>query len=164
MLKCIILYLQVWKMCASLCPTALCEYIVTDTIKHNLIYYVPKYIILHLYVVKIYVAESSPHCISVWVSVWAHVNKRKIQWCYYMSHHVEYNDTVTCDASTCRITSTCTLTSIGVRCWVYTTMGWLRIVGSLKLKVSFAEYRLFCRALLKKRPIFLRSLLMVATP
>jgi len=31
-------------------------------------------------------------------------------------------------------------------------MGWLRLVGSLKLWVSFAEYSLFCRALLQKRP------------
>jgi len=29
-------------------------------------------------------------------------------------------------------------------------MGWLRLVRSLKLQVSFAEYRLFCRALKKK--------------
>ena len=33
------------------------------------------------------------------------------------------------------------------------TMGWLRLVGYLKLYVSFAEYRLFYRALLHKRPI-----------
>jgi len=32
-------------------------------------------------------------------------------------------------------------------------MGWLRLVGSIKLQVSFAEYRLFSRALLQKRPI-----------
>ena len=43
-------------------------------------------------------------------------------------------------------------------------MGWLRLVGSLKLQVSFAEYCLFYRALLQKRPIILRSLLIVATP
>jgi len=43
-------------------------------------------------------------------------------------------------------------------------MGWLRLVGSLKLQVSFAEYRLFCRALLQKRPIIWRSLLIEATP
>jgi len=30
-------------------------------------------------------------------------------------------------------------------------MGWLRLVGSLKLQVSFAEHRLFYRALLQKR-------------
>jgi len=29
-------------------------------------------------------------------------------------------------------------------------MGWLRSVGSIKLQVSFAEYRLFYRALLQK--------------
>jgi len=44
--------------------------------------------------------------------------------------------------------------------WV---MGWLRLVGSIKLYVSFAEYGLFYRALLQKRPMFLRSLLVVAT-
>ena len=43
-------------------------------------------------------------------------------------------------------------------------MGWLRLVGSIKLQVSFAEYSLFYRALLQKRPINLRSLPVVATP
>ena len=40
----------------------------------------------------------------------------------------------------------------------------LRSVGSFKLQVSLAEYGLFYRALLQKRPIHLRSLLIVATP
>jgi len=43
-------------------------------------------------------------------------------------------------------------------------MGWLRLVGSIKICVSFAEYRLFRRSLLQKRPIILRSLLIVAIP
>ena len=43
-------------------------------------------------------------------------------------------------------------------------MGSLRLVGSLKLQVSFEEYRLFYRALLQKRPMILRSLLIEATP
>jgi len=43
-------------------------------------------------------------------------------------------------------------------------MGWLRVVGSLKSQVSFAEYSLFYRALLQRRPVILRSLLIVATP
>ena len=43
-------------------------------------------------------------------------------------------------------------------------MGWLRSVESIKLWVSFAEYRLFYRALLQKRPIILSILLTVATP
>ena len=46
----------------------------------------------------------------------------------------------------------------------YGYMGWLRLLGSFKLQVSFTEYRLFYRALLQKRPIFLRSLLIVAIP
>jgi len=44
------------------------------------------------------------------------------------------------------------------------TMGWLELVGSIKLQVSFAEYRLFYRALLQKRPIILSIPLTVATP
>jgi len=43
-------------------------------------------------------------------------------------------------------------------------MGWLRLVGSFKLQVSCAEYRLVYSALLQKRPVILRSLLIVATP
>jgi len=43
-------------------------------------------------------------------------------------------------------------------------MRWLRLVGSLKLQVSFAEYGLFYKALLQKRPTILRSLRIVATP
>ena len=38
-----------------------------------------------------------------------------------------------------------------------------RLVGSLKLQFSFAEYRLFHRALLQKRPIILRIRLVVRT-
>ena len=41
-------------------------------------------------------------------------------------------------------------------------MGSLRLVGSLKVQVPFAEYCLFHRALSQKRPITLRSLLIVA--
>ena len=43
-------------------------------------------------------------------------------------------------------------------------MGWLQLVGSLKSYDSFAEYCLFYRAFLQKRPTILRSLLIVATP
>ena len=35
----------------------------------------------------------------------------------------------------------------------YHDMGWLRSAGSIRLQVSFAEYRLLHRALLHKRPI-----------
>ena len=42
-------------------------------------------------------------------------------------------------------------------------MGWLRFVGSWKVQVPFAEYSLFYDALLQKRPIIFRSLLIVAT-
>ena len=37
-------------------------------------------------------------------------------------------------------------------------MRWLRLVGFFKLLVSFAEYSLFYRALLQKRPIHLGAL------
>ena len=43
-------------------------------------------------------------------------------------------------------------------------MRWLRSVGSIKLKVSFAGYRLLYRALLQKRPRISSILLTEATP
>ena len=43
-------------------------------------------------------------------------------------------------------------------------MGWLRLVGPFKIYVSFAEYSLFYRALLQKRPVILWSLLVAGTP
>ena len=43
-------------------------------------------------------------------------------------------------------------------------MGWLRLVGSIKLYVSFAERDVCYRALLQKRPIILSILLTKATP
>ena len=48
--------------------------------------------------------------------------------------------------------------------YYYIDMGWLRLVGSWKVQVSFAEYSLLYRALLQKRPMILRSLLIVASP
>jgi len=44
------------------------------------------------------------------------------------------------------------------------TMGWLRLVGSIQLQVSFAEYGLFNRDFLLKRRIILATLLTEATP
>jgi len=43
-------------------------------------------------------------------------------------------------------------------------MGWLRLVGSLKLYVSFAKEPYERDYILQKRPIIVRSLLIVATP
>ena len=43
-------------------------------------------------------------------------------------------------------------------------MGWLQLVGSLKLQVSFAKEPCKRDYILQKRPVILRSLLIVATP
>jgi len=43
-------------------------------------------------------------------------------------------------------------------------MGWLRLIGSLKLQVSFAKEPYKRDDILQKRPVILRSLLIVATP
>ena len=43
------------------------------------------------------------------------------------------------------------------------TMGWLRLVGSLKLQVSFAKEPCKSDYILRKRPVILRSLLIVTT-
>jgi len=46
----------------------------------------------------------------------------------------------------------------------FSGMGWLRLVGSLKLSVSFAKEPYKRDYILQKRPVILRSLLIVATP
>jgi len=48
--------------------------------------------------------------------------------------------------------------------YIFLAMGWLRWVGSLKLKVPFAKEPYKRDDILQKRPIILRSLLIVATP
>ena len=47
---------------------------------------------------------------------------------------------------------------------LFVTMGWLPLVGSLKLYVSFTKESYETGDILQKRPIILRSLLIVATP
>jgi len=42
-------------------------------------------------------------------------------------------------------------------------MGWLRLVGSFKLQVPFAEYSLFYRALLQKKPRSVSSCELIVT-
>ena len=53
--------------------------------------------------------------------------------------------------------------SVSARCTCRGDMTYMMMI-SLKLLVSFAEYSLFYRALLQRRPIILRSLLIEATP
>jgi len=48
--------------------------------------------------------------------------------------------------------------------WRLASMGWLRLVGSFKLYVSFAKEPYKRDHILQKRPVILRSLLIVATP
>jgi len=50
------------------------------------------------------------------------------------------------------------------RIHIYIVMGWLRLVDFLKLWVSFAKEPYKRNDILQKRPIVLRSLLIVATP
>ena len=52
----------------------------------------------------------------------------------------------------------------GVLTFYQRDMGWLRLVGSLQLQVSFAKVPCQRDEILQKRPIILRSLLMEATP
>ena len=58
----------------------------------------------------------------------------------------------------------CSLIALVLPVYTGVHMGWLRLVGSSKLQVFLEEHRLFYRALLQKRPVILRSLLIVATP
>jgi len=48
--------------------------------------------------------------------------------------------------------------------YIKVCMGWLRLVGSFKLYVSFAKEPYTRDDIQQKRPIILRSLLIIATP
>jgi len=49
------------------------------------------------------------------------------------------------------------------QCHMSHHMGWLRLVGSLKLQVSFAKHPYNRNYILQRRPMILRSLLIVTT-
>ena len=61
-------------------------------------------------------------------------------------------------------THTHTHTLLHIQDTIRPTRGWLRLVGSLKLYVSFAKEPYKRDYILHKRPVILRSLLIVATP
>ena len=81
-------------------------------------------------------------------------------------HPIKTQSNATCIfADVHRRTRTCVHTCLeALRYATYMPMRCLRLVGSLKLQVSFAEYSLFYWALFQKRLIILRSILIVATP
>jgi len=60
-----------------------------------------------------------------------------------------------------RDSAACLIQATGVD--AHGAMGWLRLVGSFKIQVSFAEYHLVYKALLQKRHVILWSLLIAAT-
>ena len=73
----------------------------------------------------------------------------------HLKDRASYASLLPCSILITRIVSLMTLAS---------HMGWLRSVGSLKLQVSFAKEPYKRDDILQERPIFLRSLLIVATP
>ena len=82
----------------------------------------------------------------------------------YTYSNILYIEYILIPTYVCYVYSNVLCTSVDVFLYVSVHVGWLRLVSSLKLLVSFAEYRLFSRDLLQKRPVILRSLLNVATP
>jgi len=64
-----------------------------------------------------------------------------------------------------KLTASCKCHELTASCKCHEQLtGWLRLVGSIKVQVSFAEYCLFYRALLQKRLINLSILLNKSTP
>jgi len=58
----------------------------------------------------------------------------------------------------------CKYTYMCLQSTISPDMGWLRLVGSSKLQVSFAKEPYKRDYILQKKPVILRSLLIVATP
>jgi len=76
--------------------------------------------------------------------------------CNTLQHTATHCNTLQHTATHCNtlqhIAAHCNRLEIQIEWHSKCNMGWLRLVGSLKLQVSFAEYSLFYRALLQKRP------------
>jgi len=83
--------------------------------------------------------------------------------CVYVSVYVHMSKSVYICVYVCVNVRRCVCVCVYV-CALHTLMGWLRSVGSLKLQVSFAKEPYKRDYFLQKRPIILRSLLIVATP
>ena len=91
-------------------------------------------------------------CRDAWANQTRHTNLwRGHMWREHISYRTHYVRHLVC--SLCQIRS--------LDAWA---LGWLRLVGSLRLQVSFAKEPYRRDYILQKSPIFLRSLLLVATP
>ena len=127
-----------------------------------------------------HVIESWHTYVWVIVHIWKSHGKYMNESCHACRHLCV---AVCCSMSQCIAVCCSVLQCVALCCsmwqWAYTEhvpsleqvcvclcagMGWLRLVVSSKLQVSFAEYWLLYTALLQKRPIILRSLLVIATP
>ena len=86
-------------------------------------------------------------CIETYVYIHVYI-------CLYMCTHVSKH----------MYTYMYTYVSIHAHIYLYIHMGWLRLVSSLKLQVSFVKELYKRDYILQKRPIILRSLLNEATP
>jgi len=144
--------LMLGSKCNIMCVNAYnCIYMYIYVYTCIIYIYMYIYICIHIYI-YIYV--------YIYIHIYAYMHECKYTYmriCIYTHTHLQSTDVFSPRAISF---------SYSIYTSVYTsyTMGWLRLVGSLKSYVSFAEYRLFDRALLQKRPIILRSLLIVATP
>jgi len=114
---------------------------------------------LHLYRTFVYISVSY---ICVYISILYSQYDRIIYLCIIYLH-THFYVSILCICNTVQSCTSVAYICVHI-CIVYLRMGWLRLVGSLKVQVSLTEYRLFYRVLLQKRPIILRSLIIVATP
>ena len=116
----------------------------------------------------VHVTHINESCLT-WISYDTHewVTSRK-----WMSHVAHMNEScrtrewVMSHAWMSHVTHKSVILHIKESChaWMSRVMGWLRLVGSFKLYVSFAKEPYERDYFLQKKPMILRSLLTVATP
>ena len=92
--------------------------------------------------------RSMPHIVRVCVCVWERERER------------ERVCVCVCASVSVRV---CVCVCV-LQLWLWRDMGWLRLVGTLKTCVSYATEPSKRDHILQKRPIILRSLLIVANP
>jgi len=120
--------------------------------------YIHTYTHTHTYILAAHTISIHLVCFILCIRMYKYIHTHV----HTYSRHTQLSIYLVCDSSSIRMYSSDILIIYAsqlvknFKSQSFTTIvcvGWLRLVGSLKLYASFAEYHIFYRALLQKRPI-----------
>ena len=141
--------------------------------------YIYVYVYVYIYIcIYVFIYIFIYICIYIYIYIYTYVYIYIDMYCVSMARHIEMCARVETLKAEILILKACIFSHTSAHPSISTVhpyshthticqtraMGWLQVVGFFKFYISFAEYRLFYRALLQKRPTILRSLIIEANP